>query len=262
MISVVCWMWNGPLRSFLPEHVNVLGSLVARNLSIPHRFVCVTDSAKGLASHVSWFETPPAARVLGDFASPEGPRFPSCYRRLWSFSEEAKALGDRILVIDIDLVVVGNIDHLFDNSEDFVGWRPYRDWGAKLRYGGGIYLLRTGARRQVWDNFKGRESIAKARAANFRGSDQAWISYQLTMGGKVEKYWGRGSGLYSVRDLNPALDVPSDARLIQFNGGVKPWQSLVPWVKEAWTADPVSHHLPRLPRIAGSIPPGSAKLGP
>ncbi len=240
MISVVCWLWAGTgnlsRREFLPEYVNVLGKLISRNLSIPHRFICVSDSSEGLASHVEWFETPPEAKRVGLLQSPEGPRFPSCYRRLWSFSKEAAALGETILVIDIDLVVVGNIDHLFDSTEDFVGWRPYRDWGAKLRFGGGIYRLRTGTRAHVWENFKGSESIKKARAANFRGSDQAWISYQLTKGNAEEAYWDRTTGLYSVRDLNPALTLPRDARLVQFNGGVKPWQSPVGWVRQAWKA--------------------------
>ncbi len=240
MIAVVCWLWSGNAnlsrREFLPEYVNVLGKNIARHLTIPHRFVCVSDKPDGLQSHVTWFETPAEARRVGLLQSPEGPRFPSCYRRLWSWSQEAKALGDRILVIDIDLVAVGNLDHLFDNTEEFVGWRPYRDWGAKLRYGGGIYLLRTGSRAHVWENFKGAESIKKARAANFRGSDQAWISYQLTQGGNVEKYWDRAAGLYSVRDLDVKLTLPSDARLVQFNGGTKPWQSPVPWVRTAWKA--------------------------
>ncbi len=235
-VSVVCWMWDGPLRAFLPAHVNVLGKLVARHLTIEHRFICVCDSPEGLDPHVTWFETPPEARLAGRHQSPEGPRFPSCYRRLWSFSKEAVALGETILVIDIDLVVVGNIDHLFEGAEEFMGWRPYRDWGAKLRYGGGIYRLRTGTRAHVWEDFNGPESIKKARAANFRGSDQAWISYQLTKGGRVEKYWDRSAGLYSVRDLNQTLHLPSDARLVQFNGGVKPWQSSVGWVRNVWKA--------------------------
>ncbi len=238
MISVVCWMWNGKNnlsnREFLPEHVNILGKLVARNLTIPHRFICISDSNIGLGGHVEWVETPPAAKQLGLIASPEGPRFPSCYRRLWSWSKEAKVLGDTILVIDIDLVVVRNIDHLFDNTEDFVGWRPYRDWGAELRYGGGIYLLRTGTRAHVWEDFKGEESIRLARRANFRGSDQAWISYKLTRNGVAEKYWDRAAGLYSVRDLDAKLSLPPDARLVQFNGGTKPWQSQIGWVKNTW----------------------------
>ncbi len=233
MISVVCWMWNGPLRTFLPAHVNALQRMVAAHLSLPHRFICVTDSPQGLAPGVEFFETPEPARNLGLIASPEGPRFPSCYRRLWSFSEEAKALGDRILVIDIDLVVMRSIDHVFARPEEFVGWRPYRDWGPKekIRFGGGIYLLKTGTRVHVWEEFQSAHSIKKARAAGYRGSDQAWISYKLA---EREVYFDKRSGLYSVRDLNREGSLPTDACIVQFNGNEKPWQSRLPWARTQW----------------------------
>ncbi len=233
MISVVCWMWPGPLRTFLPQHVNALQRMVAAHLPVPHRFICVTDRPDGLAPGVEFFQTPEAAANLGLIASPEGPRFPSCYRRLWSFSEAAKALGDRILVIDIDLIVLKDLSRIFEQDDDFVGWRPYRDWGprAAVRFGGGIYLLRTGTRRQVWDDFTGAASIHKARAAGYRGSDQAWISFKLAQGG--ERYFDKSFGLYSIRDM-PTGVLPSDAVLVQFNGNEKPWQSRLHWARSQW----------------------------
>lgn len=240
-------MWNdGHLgdRPYEPAHVNTLARAVKRNLSRPHRFICVADSAGGFSADVEVHLTPPEAREIGALRSPEGGRFPSCYRRLWNFSEGARAFGDKLLCIDIDLVPTRDWGPLFDREEDFVGWRPLRDWGRKLRFGGGIYLLKPGSRRHVWEGFKGAESIAEARAAGMRGSDQAWISYKL---GAVEPYYGRDAGIYSIRDLtygttvsnfrkpkviNPKL--PSDARLVQFNGPVKPWSSKLPWVQERW----------------------------
>jgi|SRR5579862_887572 len=234
MISIVTWMWSGPLRTFLPQHVNALQKMIAAHLPEPHRFICVCDSSQGLSSSVEWFETPEAAKQLGLIASPEGPRFPSCYRRLWSFSKEAQALGDRILVIDIDLVVLRDMRHVCARDEDFVGWRPYRDWGPKnrVRFGGGIYLLKTGSRAHVWEEFKGAASIKRARDAGYRGSDQAWISYRLASGNEV--YWDKSFGLYSVRDLNHQLALPADACIVQFNGNEKPWQSRAQWARAHW----------------------------
>lgn len=142
-------------------------------------------------------------------------------------------LGDRIWVIDIDLVPVADCTPLVDREEEFLGWRPYRDWGRKMRYGGGIYLLKTGARTQVWDRFKGADSVNEARAAGFRGSDQAWISYVLD--GR-EPYYGRNEGIYSIRDLGGDHRLPPDARLVQFNGPQKPWSytGRASWVAEHW----------------------------
>lgn len=234
-ISVVCWLWAGTGlgdRPYEPAHVNTLRRAVARNLPITHRFVCVADSPQGFDAEVEVFPTPDEARAAGELRTPEGRRFPSCYRRLWNFSEGAKALGDRLLCIDIDLVPVRDWSPLFERTEDFVGWRPFRDWGQKLRFGGGIYLITPGTRRHVWETFRGQDSARKAREAGFRGSDQAWISFKL---GATEPYYSRESGIYSIRDMKGSEHrLPHDARLVQFNGPVKPWRSPLRWVKEHW----------------------------
>jgi hypothetical protein len=236
-VSVVCWLWNDSqirTRHFEPEHVNVLQRMVARHLKRPHRFICVADSPEGLSEGVEFVKAPADAVRVGELRSPEGARFPSCYRRLWMFSDAARCLGSRVLLVDIDLVVVNPLDPLFDHAADFMGWRPFRDWGAQLRFGGGIYLLRTGSRTAVWDDFNGADSIAKARSKGFRGSDQAWISYKL---GSTEPYYQRDAGIYSIRDFaSPIGPVPADARLVQMNGNTKPWQavSTLPWVREHW----------------------------
>jgi hypothetical protein len=236
-VSVVCWLWNGTGlgdRPYQPKHVNTLRRAVARHMSLPHRFICIADSAEGFDPEVEVVPTPPEARAIGHLRTPEGGRFPSCYRRLWNFSAAAAALGDRLLCIDIDLVPTADWAPLFDRTEDFVGWRPYRDWGHRLRFGGGIYLLKAGSRAHVWNEFRGPDSMNKARRAGFRGSDQAWISYTL---GKTEPYYGRDAGIYSIRDLRGAEhELPPDARLVQFNGPSKCWDSRWDgtWVRQHW----------------------------
>jgi hypothetical protein len=237
MKSIVCWLWNDGsqrARSFEPNHVNVLANMVARHLDEPHRFICITNlPSGGFSPKVEVLPMPKAAAALLALRTPERPHFPSCYPRLWMFSEEAKCLGDRVLLVDIDLVVVANLAPIFDMPQDFVGWRPYRDWGKQERFGGGIYLLTPGTRTRVWTDFHGAPSIAQARAAGFRGSDQAWLSFKL---GLSETYWSRSSGIYSIRDMKGTEAVlPKDARLVQMNGPAhKPWNSGLPWVREHW----------------------------
>jgi hypothetical protein len=235
VISIVCWLWNGTGlgdRPYAPQHVNTLRKAIARHTSIPHRFVCVADSAAGFDKEVEVFITPLEAKKIGELRSPEGGRFPSCYRRLWNFSPEAKALGDVLFCVDIDTVAVRDWAPLLDRKEDFVGWRPYRDWGRKLRFGGGSYLIKAGSRPQVWADFRGQSSINEARRAGFRGSDQAWLSYKL--GGK-EPYYAKEDGIYSIRDMKGTEHrLPRDARMVHFNGPTKPWSSPLLWVKEHW----------------------------
>lgn len=238
MKTICTWLWDdGSARSksFAPAHVNALRKMIARNLPEPHRFVCIADSAEGFDPEVEVMPTPEAAKRLGELRSPEGGRFPSCYRRLWMFSEEARVLGERVLLIDIDLVVVADITPIFKPENEFVGWRPFRDWGNQCRFGGGIYLLTPGSRTQVWNDFTGPKSIAAARAAGYRGSDQAWISYKLS---KSDPYWDRESGIFSIRDFRTEQDkLPADARLVQMNGPIKPWMpeaQRIPWIRQHW----------------------------
>jgi hypothetical protein len=274
MNSVVVWQWTGPHlgdRPYAPEHVNALQRSIAAHMSTPFRFVCVADTAEGFDPAVEVLITPPEAAALAQLRSPEGGRFPSCYRRLWNFSDGARVLGDRLLCIDIDLVPTADLAPLFDRPEDFVGWRPYRDWGRKLRIGGGIYLLRAGSHPEVWTQFKGEASIKAAGQAGFRGSDQAWLSYQLAS--RVPHY-GREAGIYSIRDLPPSYALPADARLVQMNGSIKPWTSALPWVKEHWrgvicaTDTPVKArtrpilHLPPRPVRARTMRPVRGRIRP
>ena len=204
--------------------------MVARHLPEKHRFICVTDETRGFSADVEVLPTPESAKRVGAHRSPEGARFPSCYRRLWMFSDEATVLGDRVLLVDIDLIVTADLRPLFGRTEEFVGWRPFRDWGNKARFGGGIYLMTPGARTRVWTDFTGAAAIQRARSMGYRGSDQAWISYKLA---SSESYFDRDSGIYSIRDLDTAKPLlPRDARIVQFNGPTKPWDSRIPWVRE------------------------------
>src|SRR6185503_13846940 len=97
---------TGPMapRAFKPEYVNRLAQLFKKHLPVEHRFVCIADSTEGFTSDVHVIETPPEALKTAGWRSPEGNRFPACYRRLWAQSKEAaKILSERVLLIDADL---------------------------------------------------------------------------------------------------------------------------------------------------------------
>jgi hypothetical protein len=223
-------------RAFKPAYINRLAQLFKKHLPVEHRFVCVADSTEGFTEDVHVIETPPEALEIANWRSPEGNRFPSCYRRLWAQGgDAAKMLSERVLLIDADLIPVRDCSPIVLRSELFVGWRPFRDWGRKLRIGGGIYLFTPGVYATVWDRFRHdpRGIITAARNEGFRGSDQAVLSYFLA--DKVAIY-GRDTGIYSIRDLDQAHTLPRDARLVQFNGPVKPWDYRGPatWVADHW----------------------------
>lgn len=238
-IDIVVWMWNDNsiARTFKPEHVNILYQMLARKMSTPFTLTCVSDTDEDLDfTKIHWVKTPEEVKEIGEIKSPEGLKFPSCYRRLYNFSAgAAKLFGEHCLCIDIDLIVMKDLKPILDYCKgvDFVGWRPLRDWGQKLRFGGGIYYIKPGTRPHVWADFVSNPigSIGLARNAGYRGSDQAWISYQLA---DNEKCWPQYCGIYSVRDFKHTDKGPADAIIIQMNGPDKPWTSSEKFAKENW----------------------------
>lgn len=178
-LTFLTWKWKAPngARSFQSKHVNVVYAMVARWYQRPFRFVCLTDEAKGLDERI---EARPLPVRFDQLANPLGPRFPNCYCRLWTFSREAAELGERIFQLDIDVMITGDLCPLVDRDEDFVGWTDKRFEEHKIA--GGAFLLRTGALPEVWEDFDPKNSPPAAKAAGFKGSDQAWISYRLDNG--------------------------------------------------------------------------------
>lgn len=234
-LGIVVYQWNNGFREYLPEHVNSLARAVKRNLSIPHRFFCITEETEGFSSDVKIVPLPDEAREAAQMPSQEGPRFPASYRRLWTLSESAKCLGDRVMVLDIDCTVTRNIDPLFEIENDFVGWRPSSSWGSRKRIGGGTWLVRTGTHAHIWEEFsRDPQAVAKrAREANYRGSDQAVLSYYLAEECTV---WPEDSGIYQAQQMkrDGFKTLPADARIVHFNGRVKPWSLMqIPWIRDA-----------------------------
>lgn len=265
-ITFVCWKWTDPRghRVFSSTHVNVLARAIARNYRAPHRFVCVTDDFDGLDQELvhpmrmplTGFEhlLNPSERTQHEVFIPgrrsglrfSPPRhrvrqakpFPSCYRRLWNFSEEAaELLGPQIFAIDIDVIVVADLTPLVRRRGSFVGWTDERFGWNKVA--GGAYMLRAGAHTDVWTEFDPETSPALAAAAGYHGSDQAWMSHKLHDAVPASQHWSGRDGLIKLkwcdhRDREP----PPSARLIFTSGDKPPWdqglQQRYPWIQEYW----------------------------
>lgn len=232
MLSVVCWKWSRPgyRSTFDGASVNVLRSMVRRHYAQPHRFICITDDPAGIAADV---EIVPAWNDFADVASPHGGNNPSCYRRLRMFAPDVgETLGDRIVSLDLDTVILRDVAPLWDRDDEFMAWRDPLYPG---QCNGSMMMVRAGARPFVWDRFDPKISPAQARRADYRGSDQAWISYCLPQSPK----WGADDGAYSFR-LHCRTELPANARIVFFHGRPDPWQeepSRLPWVRDAYRLD-------------------------
>ncbi len=217
--TVACFKWKpapGYRSTFGPAMVNTLRRMVSRHFAVPHRFVCVTDDAKGLDKDV---EVVPLWSDFADLPSPHGRRNPSCYRRLKIFSAEIESiLGHRFVCLDLDTVITGDLLPLWNRPEDFVA---YGETNPRSFYNGSMMLLTAGSRAKVWTDFNPKTSPAKALAAGRFGSDQGVVSDIL---GKGEAIWTKADGVYSyqVHLKNAGGKLPADARMVMWHGAVDP----------------------------------------
>lgn len=235
MISFVAWKWHTPglPRVFLSEHVNVLRAMIARHYKGEHRLVCVTDEPEGLDPRIHVVPMPVKFEQL---QNPSGPRFPNCYRRLWNFSREARqVLGDRILSIDIDVIITGDLADLIERPEPFVAWHDPKRFAMWSKIAGGVYLLETGAHPEVWEDFDPLTSPKLAADKGYSGSDQGWMSHKLF---PPKAFWAERDGLVKIKWLGNIKTVPKHIKIISTGGHVPPWspeeQSRFPWITQHW----------------------------
>jgi hypothetical protein len=100
MIDVVCVLWGD---KYSDDYVRILKASVARNTTIPHRFVCLSDrKIKGVET----------LHLEGGL---EG-----WWNKLMLFNS-AIGFGNRIVYLDLDTVITGNIDFLLQYNGNFMG---------------------------------------------------------------------------------------------------------------------------------------------
>lgn len=214
MITVLTWLWAQPggRTSYGACHVNIWRDMVARNLTLDHEIACVTDMPEGIDPRVRIIRPP---REFEDVRIPTWTRGrPQCFRRLSMFRPDAADLfgAERIVCMDLDVVIGGSLDPMFAGCEDF---RMARGTASGRPYNGSVMMIRAGARAQVYREFAPERAIVAGQ--QFVGSDQAWISYVL---GKHEAIWMPQDGLahWGQRHSYPM------PRIMTFPGAMKPWK--------------------------------------
>lgn len=233
MTEFVTFKWrpaDGYRSKFDASSVNVLWSMLKRHGGPKARLTCITDDADGISNDV---RIVPLWPDLSEMISPHGVRYPSCYRRLKLFSEEARDLiGDKFVVMDLDVVIVKDISPLFSGREDFKIWG---DTARGTPYNGSLWMLKAGARRRVWDTFDPVVSPRVSKQLGYIGSDQGWIGACL---GPHEAKWGVNDGVYSFRNhiqRTSTQALPQNARIVIFHGAVDPWMreaQAISWVRD------------------------------
>jgi hypothetical protein len=211
-LIVSTWLWG---NKYSQAYIDRLQRGVRRHLRQPHEFVVMT---------------PPN----GDEAL-----WPGCFCRLRMFSGEWQRLygikeGDRLVTLDLDMVITGPLDELFDRRESFLILQG-ANAANPCPYNGSVMMLRAGMHENVWEDF----SLHAAKTIPFYEfpDDQGWIHHTTpnAAGWKV----GAPSGIYGFRKpgwpIGDDRKLPAGARIVAFIGRRNPAQFRhLPWVDQHW----------------------------
>lgn len=216
MITILTWLWTQPggRTTYTAKHVNIWAAMVRRNLAMPHRIACVTDTPEGIDSQVKIIRPP---GHFEDVIPSWGAGRPNCFRRLSMFRRDAaKTFGSRFVCMDLDCVIGGSLDPLFDRREDLV---LFKGTTADRPYNGSMMLIRAGCRPQLYEDFS--QQNADEASARFFGSDQAWLAHCLGWG---EATWDESDGVWFYGDHYRKEVKRANPRVLFFPGKHKPWQ--------------------------------------
>lgn len=232
MITVVYWKWSDPRpmvgtgkpRVYTSEHVNAQLPMLERHMVGPYRVVCVTDDPTGLDSRVEAFPMPSV-----DGVDVDGPtRFPLCTRKLWMWSREAKVLGQRVLCLDVDTVIVGSMEWVTRRTEPVVLLAHYS--AGRWWSGGSAVLMDTGHFPHMWESFDPAKTPLFMKERGIPRTDQGWIDYNIPVA-DVPKF---GSKEVYVAQVNEPL-LPG-ASVVTITTVQKPWMKecldYYPWVAD------------------------------
>lgn len=230
-LVIATYLWGS---SFGVDDVEKLAAGLKRNMTGPYRFVVVTDCPRRFeGAHFPAIAIPLADRHLL--------AIPGCFARIRlfdpQFQERIKiACGafDRLACIDLDTVITGDCDPVFDRDESFVIMQGGNTSNPNP-YGGALMMLRPGEHQDIWTDFS---LDAAAKTAYFAfPDDQGWLAAKIPNAPAWKV--GRASGVYCFKKPSwPGGDrLPDDARMVMFRGNNPPRKHVdLDWVKRHWAA--------------------------
>jgi Tfp pilus assembly protein PilF len=187
-----------------PEYVNRLHGMVRRNCSSLAGFVCFTENADGLDADIQ-VQPLPRADLAG------------WWNKVALFRRDLAGVSGRVLYLDLDVVVTGDLDPLLCHPGKFV----IMDNDYVPGFNSSVMLFEAGARPEIFENF------SEAEMARLDG-DQDWIALQAPDAELWPHLW-----CVPYR-LRAAVAPPADSKVVAFSGRPNPADYPAEWVRELW----------------------------
>lgn len=215
-----------------PDDVRRLQRQVRSNLISEHEFAVITDRP-------DLFADDDDIRAIPIDRTTHVPG--RCYVRLMTFHPNGAAMiGERVLQLDLDTLVVGCLDSIVSRTDDLILWRnPARiPWEnpekpGRPYYNTSLVLHRCGTKPELWSEFNPNVHPRVIR------DDQWWLADQL---GPNVPYVDGSDGVYRLarrEDKRTGVwgeALPENARVVTFPGSDgKPGDPAIraenPWIE-------------------------------
>lgn len=234
-VNIVCIKWG---TKFGPEYVNILYHMVRRNLSLPFRFICLTEISTGLHEAIEVLPLPvfrePPAEFLNNCL---------CWRKLALFGKGYHDIEGKVLLLDLDVVIVGKIDSLFTYS-DKLSMAENWDQPGRMIGEGSVICFEMGKYPHLLQRW---EEDAASVYRNYR-TEQVYLPQVL---GREDSEWFPEGWVISFKKhcmpggilnsfVTPRKEkMPKEAKVISFHGNPNPpeaiagrWGASVAWYKK------------------------------
>lgn len=187
------------------EYVNRLYRAVERNLTVPHKFLCLTDDPEGVECET---------KLL-----PRGLR--GWWGKIALFKE---AFDGPVLYLDLDTLILGNIDFFAEYKGDFA---ILRDFYRPDGYGSGVMLWNR-PHPEIWKQW------VLAGCPDHPLGDQGWMEAMIPNADRLQDVFPDRIKSYKVHCVDGGPP-PADASVLCFHG--VPKQEDFPadhWVSRLW----------------------------
>lgn len=225
MALVVCtWLWG---TKYAPIYVERLYSGLQKHLKQPFRFICLTESDR-----IGNFSSGIERHAIQDM---ELTRPKGCFVRLRMFDprwQQSHSIEDRLACLDLDVVITGALDCLFDRPEPLVILQG-ANASNPCPYNCSAMMLRTNAHAEIWNDFS-IDRLDEIPKYDFP-DDQGWIWHRAPHAAAWRA--GASSGIYAFKKPGwpPGDLLPADARMVAFPGSRDPNMVLhLPWIRRHW----------------------------
>lgn len=213
-VNVVCMKWGTKYGS---DDVNILHSMVQKNLSLPHRFVCLTDDGTGLNEGIEIFDLPKIQVPKKNDIDP--------WRKLGMFSAQIGDLSGKTLFLDLDIVIIDNIDCFFKHSDKFTIIENWTQAGQNIG-NSSVYCFNIGQHTDVLDYYNQHRQEVLEQYDN----EQIYLSKKI---GDIDFWPGDWCKSFKRHCMQPYLlryflppKRPKDVKILVFHGNPKPTDAI------------------------------------